>query len=162
MLEGIKKILVAIDFSKQSKKTFLYASSLADKTGADLVVLSVLNQRDVDAAAVYSRLSGSETASVETFTLAEINRRKLRVGEVLDEIGLGHIQKETVIKVGVPFKEILKAINELGVDIVVMGTRGRGSDKDYKILTGSVAEKVFRFSPVPILSIRDEDPDSNK
>ena len=161
MLEEIKKILVAIDFSSQAKKTFLYASSLADKTGADLIILSVLNQRDIDAAAVYSRLTGSKAASVEVFTTSEINRRKLRVDEVLDEVGLGHVQKETVIRVGKPFKEILKAINEFGVDIVVMGTRGRGSDKDYQILTGSVAEKVFKFSPVPVLSIRDDQPDSN-
>lgn len=156
-MREIKKILVGIDFSTQSKQTFLYASALAGKTDAALIVLSVINQRDIDAAAVYSRLVGTTAVSVEEFTRQEIERRKRRVDEVLEEIGLGDIERETVIKVGRPYEEILRAIKEFDIDLVVMGTRGESKkDEEFTILTGSVAERVFKHSPVPVLSFRGE------
>ena len=155
-MKDIKKILVGIDFSTQSKQTFLYASSLADKTGAKMIVLSVINQRDIDAASVYSRLVGKTAISVEEFTKQEIERRKTRVDQVLKEIGLADIERKTIIKVGHPYEEILKAINELDIDLVVMGTRGETAHDKYSILTGSVAERVFKHSPVPVLSFRGE------
>jgi nucleotide-binding universal stress UspA family protein len=85
-----------------------------------------------------------------------MERRKARVDEVLAEMGLAEIERETLVRVGNPFEEILAAIRELEIDLVVMGTRGSTKDGEYRILTGSVAEKVFRHSPVPVLSVRDE------
>ena len=150
----IKKILVGIDFSAQSKELFLYASFLADKTDAEMIVLSVLNQKDIDAAVVYSRIIGATAISIEQFTNMEIEKRKTGMDELLEEVGLSNIKKETVLRVGQPYKEILKAIQEFNIDLVVMGARGKTRHEDYAILTGSAAERVFRHSPVPVLSFR--------
>ena len=160
----IKKILVGVDFSPQSKEVFLYASSLADKSDAELIVLSVINQRDIDAAAVYSRLVGAKAIgakaigakaiSIEQFTKMEVDRRKTSIDELLEEVGLSNIKKETIIRVGQPYKEILHAIQEFNIDLVVLGTRGKTRHEEYAILTGSVAERVFHHSPVPVLSFR--------
>lgn len=152
----IKKILVGIDFSKQSKELFLYASGLADKTDAEMVVLSVLNQRDIDAAVVYSRIIGATAISIEQFTSMELEKRKTSMDELLGKANLSNIKKETVIRVGQPYKEILKAIEEFNIDLVVMGARGKTAHEEYAILTGSAAERVFRHSPVPVLSFRGE------
>jgi nucleotide-binding universal stress UspA family protein len=155
----INKILVGVDFSEQSPKVLLYASTLAEKTDAEIIVLSVINQRNIDAAVVYSRLVGAKAIGakaigVESFTKMEFDRRKARIKELLEEAGLSNIKQETKIRVGHPYKEILKAIQEFNIDLIVLGTRGKTSHEDYAVLTGSVAERVFRHSPVPVLSFR--------
>jgi nucleotide-binding universal stress UspA family protein len=59
----------------------------------------------------------------------------------------------TEIGEGVPHEEILQYITTRGIDLVVMGTKGRsGVDR---VLMGSVAERVVRHSPVPVLTVRD-------
>lgn len=51
---------------------------------------------------------------------------------------------------GQPWESILSAIQELGIDLVVMGTHGRQGLS--RVVLGSVAEKVVRHSPVPVLT----------
>jgi nucleotide-binding universal stress UspA family protein len=58
---------------------------------------------------------------------------------------------EGILRMGVPWEEILKAIAETHADLVVMGTHGRRGISH--ALIGSVAEKVVRASPVPVLSV---------
>jgi nucleotide-binding universal stress UspA family protein len=60
----------------------------------------------------------------------------------------------TIIKVGNPVDELLKLIVKENIDMIVMGVKGR-TDLEH-ILVGSVAEKLFRRSPVPVISYRDE------
>ena len=60
----------------------------------------------------------------------------------------------TVFKTGDPGDELLKLAVKEDVDLIIMGIKGR-TDLEY-IFVGSVAEKVFRRSPIPILSYRDE------
>ena len=155
-MEDIKKIQVAIDFGAQSKKTFRFASALAGKTGSELIVLSVINSKEIEAVRVYTRLIGAETVNVELFTEKEIERRKKRVDEGLELFGLSDIEKEIIVKIGLPYEEILKAVQEFDIDLIVMGTRGETKHDEYSILTGSVAERVLKHSPVPILSVRGE------
>ena len=59
---------------------------------------------------------------------------------------------EIRIETGVPYNVILDAVEPLGADLVVMGNKGRGNLS--RFLFGSVAEKVFRHCPVPVVSIR--------
>ena len=59
-----------------------------------------------------------------------------------------------ILEVGNPIDELLKIIIDENVDLVVMGVKGR-TDLEH-ILIGSVAEKLFRRSPVTVISYRDE------
>ena len=61
---------------------------------------------------------------------------------------------KTVIRVGDPADELLKTAVKENVDMIVMGIKGR-TNLEY-MFVGSVAEKMFRRSPVPIVSYRDE------
>ena len=61
---------------------------------------------------------------------------------------------ETITKVGNPIDELLKLIVKERIDMVVMGIKGR-TDLEH-VLVGSVADKLFRRSPVPVVSYRDE------
>lgn len=56
---------------------------------------------------------------------------------------------------GNPHEEILEYVSEHGIDMVIMGTHGRtGLDR---VVMGSVAERVVRRSPVPVLTVRGEE-----
>jgi nucleotide-binding universal stress UspA family protein len=60
----------------------------------------------------------------------------------------------TIFKVGNPTDELLKLIVKENVDMIVMGIKGHSNLEH--MLVGSVAEKLFRRSPVPVISFRDE------
>jgi len=62
------------------------------------------------------------------------------------------IEKESIIRRGVPFVEILTAAGELKVDLITIATHGRTGLQ--QVLFGSTAEKVVRKAPCPVLSIR--------
>jgi nucleotide-binding universal stress UspA family protein len=75
--------------------------------------------------------------------------------QALDDLGkkldLGPDRLTVRTSVGTPVAEILDAITEDGIDLVVMGTHGRGMVEH--LLLGSVAERVVRRSPVPVLTV---------
>ncbi len=146
----IKKILVAVDFSDYSPGTLRYAAALASEQGAALVLVNVINQRDVDA--IRSAQAYADILTVDEF-LAKTRRERLEgLDRLLREAQCQALPHESVLKVGVPHEEILAAISETGADLVVMGTKGRTNLTS--TLFGSTAEKVFRRSPVPVLSVR--------
>jgi nucleotide-binding universal stress UspA family protein len=57
-----------------------------------------------------------------------------------------------IVRVGVPFQELARAIEDEQVDLMVVGPKGRGNLAG--VLFGSNAEKLFRHCPVPLLSVR--------
>ena len=62
------------------------------------------------------------------------------------------LRVETALVAGNPFLEIIRYAKANDVDLIVMGTHGRGAIAH--ILLGSVAEKVVRKSPCPVLTVR--------
>jgi len=62
---------------------------------------------------------------------------------------------ETAVRVGQPAKQILRYVREIDADGVAMGTRGRSGEHSF--LLGSVAERIVRTSPVPVLTVRQLD-----
>jgi nucleotide-binding universal stress UspA family protein len=79
---------------------------------------------------------------------AEGERATTDVADRARERGLA---VETAVRVDSPHRAILDYADENGVDLVVMGTHGRtGLDR---VLLGSVAEKVVRLAPVPVLTV---------
>lgn len=146
----INKIMAAVDFSEYSKATLKYAAFLASSVQVPLVVANVINHRDVEAIrAVEDENLG---LSVETFISQQKQERETEIDQLLQETGCGDLQVIRIFRVGVPWVELIEAVKDEGVDLVVMGTKGRTNIVN--ALFGSTAEKVFRRCPVPVLSFR--------
>jgi nucleotide-binding universal stress UspA family protein len=149
----IKKILVAIDFSTYSRPTLEYAAEIVRNTNARIVVFNVINQIEIDSVKKEVNSKYPDTFALAKHLPYEIGRRELKMEVLVKEIfGSTSLPVEIRIGHGRPHVEILKAIDQEEVDLLVFGPRGRSNLNGF--LFGSVAEKLFRHSPVPVMSLR--------
>ena len=148
----IKKIMVAVGFTHYSEELLGYAAGIADSIGAEIIVVNIINSRDVEAVGAIAAM-GYEVDSEHYVSGVEEERRRA-LEQMLKKISFPAERIRSVFKVGHPVEELLKFAVKENVALIVMGIKGR-SDLEH-MLVGSVAEKVFRRSPIPILSYRDE------
>ncbi len=146
-----KKIMVALAFSEYAESIFGYAVTLAKRLDAELIVASIINVRDVQAVGTISSM-GYEVDS-EQYVAKIRNERQSKLEKFIKAYAFPADKIKTVIRVGDPVDELLKTAVTENVDMIVMGIKGR-TNLEY-MFVGSVAEKMFRRSPVPIVSYRD-------
>jgi nucleotide-binding universal stress UspA family protein len=137
-------ILLPTDGSDGIAAAAAHAATLAERFGATVHVLSVVDTRNR-----FESPTGG--LSMEAWTDAERERADHAVEHTVDALG-DDVPVETAIVEGVPRTEILRYVEDEGMDMVVMGTHGRTGLDHY--LIGSVAEKVVRRSPVPVVTVR--------
>lgn len=151
-MSHFKKILVALAFSEYAEGIFNYAAKLAIGLDAELVVGSIINQRDVEAVETISSMGYEVNGDHYVTSIRE--ERESRLQQIVKKSSFPAGKLKIVIRVGNPVEELLKLTVAENVDMVVMGIKGR-TDLEY-MFTGSVAEKMFQRSPVPVVSFRDE------
>lgn len=157
-MKNIRKIMVGCDLSGYSKDTLAYAATLAEKCQADLMIVNVINKREIDTILKVAEGQFDRTIekyvekSVQDYVKRVKEDRTRQIDKLIEEIGCTHLTIQKIFRVGVPFQEIIGAIDDEGADLMVMGQKGR-SDL-VGVLFGSNAEKVFRRCPVPLLSVR--------
>ncbi len=149
-MKQINKILVAIDLSEYSTQTMQYAADLADKLKSQLIIINVINQRDVEAIK-RAALEASNISVGDYLENQEKGRLEL-IQNLIEETKCTHLSIKKVVCMGVPFQKLVHTVKDEGVDLVVMGAKGRSNLVN--VLFGSTAEKMFRHCPVPLLSIR--------
>jgi nucleotide-binding universal stress UspA family protein len=152
-MSKIKKIMVAVDFSEFSNTVTDHAGRLAEDLGAELVFVNVINQRDVKMVEKATAYTDKLTVKGYVNDLKEFRTEEMQ--KILRETNCTQIPNRFIIKIGVPFAELIETAREEEVDMVVLGTKGRGNIAG--VLLGSQAEKMFRHCPVPLLSIRVKD-----
>lgn len=149
----IKTILAAIDFSLYSKETLKYAYEISQITGAELACINIINQRDIDTMKKVLDSKHPNTFSLIKYLPDEMERRRSKFRVLVNECGFsGKPDIKFIIDNGIPFEEILNTVNERQIDLLVIGAKGRTNVSG--ILFGSVAEKLFRHSPVCVMSLR--------
>jgi len=143
-----QRVLVAVDFSEDSRYALACAAELAAKFDASLTLVHVVEPhfgpRTADLAGVTG--GGSEAT--------EFAEAKLELNDLGAQM-LGPCRVvETVVRAGLAFFEITEAAKALGADLIVLGTHGYTGLK--RALLGSTAEKVVRHAPCPVLVARGE------
>ncbi|MBS0264175.1 MAG: universal stress protein [Planctomycetes bacterium] len=142
----LKRILTATDFSEASKVALKYVTAFAKAFNAEVILCHVLEYPDL--------LAGLPPVS-EGYVppnLAEIHEQQARVHceQILAEAGLSNAR--LLLLQGSPAREISKAATDEQADLIIVGTHGRGAIAH--LLLGSVAEKVVRMAPCPVLTVR--------
>ena len=141
----LKQILVPTDFSETSEVAAKYARALAQAFGADLHLMHVLE----NPYASYDPLSF--TPPINFFEELEAQTRD-RLMRLLADWEPLHPHVDVVTTRGSTFIEIIHYAKEHNIDLIVLGTHGRGPIAH--MLMGSVAEKIVRKAPCPVLTVR--------
>ncbi len=146
MLE-IKNILYATDFSDMSARALGYAVFLAEQCGAELHCVHVVDEG-------YRYWVGFDMAAVPppppVKDLTDVATRQM--DEFLEDRVHSTVSLVKQVLHGRPFVEIIRYARDSHMDLIVMGTHGRTGL--IHMLMGSVAEKVVRESPCPVLTVR--------
>ena len=149
-MEAIKKIMVAIDLSEYSRDILKYAGTLAKSIKSELIIVNVINNRDIEA--LQKAAMETDAFSVEGWLRKQEEERLGLIEGLIEETGCSHLPNKIIFRDGVPFRELLKTVDEEGANLVAMGTKGRSDVRG--VFVGSTAEKLCRRCPVPILSLR--------
>lgn len=145
-----KKILVPIAFSEYSQGIVNYAASIAEPLGAEMFIVNVINERDLEAVERISSF-GYKVDGEHYVQIIQDERREVLQG-LTEKLTLPDDQVSFSFLVGDPANELLKMVVEEEIDMVVMGVK----TKDIRhLFTGSVAERMFRRCPCTVVSYRD-------
>ena len=143
--------MVAVAFNESSEELLTYAARIAESMNAEMIVVNIINVRDVEAIGSIAAM-GYEVDS-DHYLSGITEERRQTLDAMLAKLSFPIDKIRAIFKVGHPVDTLLKIAIRENVDLLVMGIKGR-SDLEH-ILVGSLAEKIFRRSPVPILSYRD-------
>jgi nucleotide-binding universal stress UspA family protein len=142
MMGAIRTILCPTDLSEASGAALDFALSLAHLVHAEVVLLHVM----VEPPRV------AEGYQLDRFQRAATDEAQRCMADLMTKAADWKVKTVPRIRRGVEFREINAAAVEEKADLIVMGTHGRTGLEHF--LIGSVAEKVVRTSPCPVLTVR--------
>lgn len=139
-----KTILVPTDFGEASDAALAYAVALAKSFGGEIVLMHAFE------IPVVGFPDGAMIATAE-LTSRILEGARVGMDEQVARNKDAGVNIRSVIKQGDPWRSVIATAEELGAGLIVMGTHGRKGLP--RMLIGSVAEKVVRTSPVPVLTV---------
>jgi universal stress protein A len=146
----LKTILVPTDFSEPSAAALAYARQLADAFRSSIHLLHVWRDPALQPWAVEG-YSASLAAMRDELKL----QAQRHVEEALPAAYRRKYRARLVVASGEPFSRIVDYAKRNRVDLIVMGTHGRGAIA--RAILGSVTERVVRLAPCAVLAVRDQD-----
>lgn len=146
MFPHLQTILVATDFSPTSDHALSYARAMARSFGASLYLVHVVP--DPVLASAWSEAYAYDLTALAERLRFDAHQRLAEMAETIDDVAV-----RTEALVGNPAAAITATAAEHGVDLIVMGTHGRTGVTHF--FMGSVAERVVRTAPCPVLTVRE-------
>ena len=145
---SLNKILVPTDFSKHSEKALRYGVELAIKFSAEVHLLHTFE---------IVPMAYGEGGFIPIDSSEEIAEAAKQHLDKLTIESVGQLVVTRAVTQGRPFVEIVRYAKQKEIDLIVLGTHGRGAISH--MLLGSVAEQVVRKASCPVLVVRDEEHD---
>lgn len=144
----MKTILVPTDFSECADNALRFAAFVANKTGASINLLHVI---EVPSVGFNGDIEPITDDVPYMMGLLKATRAKMK--KLLAQPYLKDITKRHNIEVGSIEVHILKAAEKYEADLIIMGTHGLSSIS--KVLTGSTANKIVNHATIPVLTIKE-------
>jgi universal stress protein A len=142
----IRQILAPTDFSEFSIQAIESAFALAQTFGAKLLLLHVV---ELPAYPV----EGFVPSTMGTTLIDDLQRQaSLDLAQVLPEPPNATVEVSRQVVVGIPYRKIVEVAEAAKADLIVVATHGRTGLSH--LVMGSVAERVVRTAPCPVLTIR--------
>ncbi|WP_340101028.1 universal stress protein [Salinibaculum salinum] len=138
-------VVIATDGSESAERAVRMALDIADRFGATVHALSVVDAGDV--AASPDELRDDLENALATAGGEAVEAVKTRAAETVPDCAV-----TTAVREGEPVEEIMDYADDHDADVIAMGTRGRHGD--HAFLLGSVAEGIVRHSKTPVLTVR--------
>ena len=145
---ALKNILVATDFGDASDAAWTYGRALARTFGATLHVLHVTEDVSLNSFATEAYAASIPGLQRE---VDEEARKKLDA-LIADNDACGPSARAIVLSSTAPALAIVECAKDRAIDLIVVGTHGRGALAH--LMMGSVAERVVRLAPCPVLTVR--------
>ena len=145
----ISTMVCAVDFSEYSDYALQYAIDLAGVFNAELKLVHVVELPFLPS---YS-LAGVPDLSLPVEQVEENAREHME--ELVKECSKKDERVSGDLRTGAPFLEIISYAREVDADMIVVGTHGRSGLSH--MLIGSVAEKIVRKAPCPVLTVKHPD-----
>lgn len=142
----IRRILVPTDFTDHSLPPVRAAAELADKFGAELVLLHVVPDLAMALPDAVMPTPAPDLGGM-------MDAGKDGLANLIRTLDLGRLNPRAEVRVGAPAGEIVAAAADLKVDLICLGTHGRGGLAHW--LLGSIAETIVRQAPCSVLTVRD-------
>jgi len=143
---GFERIVVPTDFSACSERAWAVARRLAGPLGAELILFHVVVE-----APLYSEGPVTMQHARNVFSAAR-EWANTTLGEWVAGATASGLRARSIAGTGTPYKEIIATAALEHADLIVMGTQGRGGLD--RALLGSVAERIIRLGPCPVLTVR--------
>jgi nucleotide-binding universal stress UspA family protein len=140
------KILHPTDFSECATAAQAVAVDLARKLDAELVLVQVLVEAPLYSEGFISR------RQVQTVYDAQRKWSEETLEARAEQLCQSGIKTSWRVQMGAPYEEIVRTAEEEHAGMIVMGTHGRSGLN--RALLGSVAERVIRLAPCPVLTVR--------
>lgn len=142
----ISRILVPLDLGESSERTLEYAKTLARPFKASLLLIHVVPNPYVTMA------SEAYMPPPQDFLDELQSEAHKRLNELVTDADRTEFKVEIVVQIGDPLWAIVDYANGRKIDLIVMGTHGRTGVAH--LMLGSVAERVVRTAPCPVLTMR--------
>jgi len=156
---ALTTILVPTDFSPGSQAGLDHAVALAGKTKANIVLLHVIEtiattmKESLDLAD-FNAVAKSLAESPQMMDVYALVRRAVEpaLDQLVQSLKTTNVAASSQILQGTAHEQIVAHAKQIGADLIVMGTHGRRGVSH--LFIGSVAERVVRTSPCPVLTVR--------
>ena len=143
----MKKILVPCDFSDSAGQAFKFAVEVANQSNGEVVLLNV-----VELPVIHENIM-MPTFSFEDTYLKELKEQADQdFAKMIDKWAKDGPIVSTFVEYGAPTPTISQFVKDKDIDLVIMGTKGASGLKEFFV--GSNTEKIVRWSPVPVISLK--------
>jgi nucleotide-binding universal stress UspA family protein len=148
---GIRRMLVPIDFSDQTKPLLDHAREIARAYQTDVDLVHVVEPVSLPSA--YGNAPVALNADdLKSGALSALDEQCEAFRDALGETAEGTIEVRGHLRMGHPAEEVLSLAEELDTDLIAIATHGRTGVK--RLLMGSVSEKIVRMAPVPVFTVK--------